>query len=94
VLLVGVVGAGIYFWQASSPQQTNFRTAKVERGPLTATIGATGTIEPEDVVDVPGKHSDIFHEAGARAVGAYLSAEIDRWQRRAGTARRGGGTTA
>jgi amino acid adenylation domain-containing protein len=49
--------------------------------------------EPE-VVDVPGKHSDIFHEGGARAVGAFLSAEIDRWQSRAGTTRRGGGATA
>jgi HlyD family secretion protein len=52
VVLVGLVGAGIYYWQANLPQPNNYRTAKVERGPLTATVGATGTIQPEDVVDV------------------------------------------
>ncbi|MFI2353023.1 amino acid adenylation domain-containing protein, partial [Streptomyces sp. NPDC019443] len=31
-----------------------------------------------EVIDVPGKHSNVFYDEGAQAVGAYLSAEIER----------------
>jgi hypothetical protein len=34
--------------------------------------------EPE-VVDVPGEHSKVFYDESARAIGAWLSAEITRW---------------
>ena len=42
--------------------------------------------EPE-IVDVPGLHSMVVYEESARAVGAWLSAEIPRWQRDGGTVR-------
>jgi HlyD family secretion protein len=53
LVALGLAGAGAYWYvQASTPRGNSFRTAKVERGKFTATIGATGTVEPEVVIDV------------------------------------------
>ncbi|MBY0522075.1 MAG: efflux RND transporter periplasmic adaptor subunit [Gemmataceae bacterium] len=54
VVVVALAGCGLGYWyvQASSPKGPSFRTAVVERANLSATISATGTIEPEEVVDV------------------------------------------
>ncbi len=40
-----------WFWHRNS-NETSFRLAPVSRGDLTATISATGTVEPEEVVDI------------------------------------------
>jgi HlyD family secretion protein len=50
VLVAALVFMG--FLQRSSRQGELFRTAPVKRGDLLATISATGTVEPEEVVDV------------------------------------------
>lgn len=50
VLVVGGLG-GWYLLGARSPGIT-FRTEKATRGELLASVAATGTLEPEDVVDV------------------------------------------
>lgn len=54
VLLVMWVGgaAGLWYWNEGRPQRVAYRTVKVTRGDLLATINATGTLEPEEVVDV------------------------------------------
>ncbi len=52
VVVIGASGAGFWYWRNSGQPQTVFRTAHVFRGPLRATISATGTLEPEEVVDV------------------------------------------
>jgi HlyD family secretion protein len=64
VALVLVAGAGVtgyWYWQhsASTP---NYKTATVSRGDIQFTISATGTVEPEEVVDV-----------GAQVAGQILS---------------------
>lgn len=69
VLLVAgfVIAGGVYyttFLRAEAPP--NFRTALVERGDLLITISATGTVEPEEVVDV-----------GAQVVGRIKELGID-----------------
>jgi HlyD family secretion protein len=48
--VVGVIAAG--FLKNSGGGKDLYRTAKLERGDLLATIGATGTVEPEEVIDV------------------------------------------
>ncbi len=55
--IVGLTGAGGYYYIhfINKEGQANFRTAKVERGEMLPTIGATGTIEPEEVVDIGAK---------------------------------------
>jgi HlyD family secretion protein len=52
VAVVVLAAAGYWYWEKASKPATSFRTAQVERGVLMATISSTGTIEPEDVVDI------------------------------------------
>ncbi|QOV88503.1 efflux RND transporter periplasmic adaptor subunit [Humisphaera borealis] len=69
VILLVVVGLGVGAWMwfgRSTEAPVEFRTAKVKRGDLAATISATGTVEPEEVVDV-----------GAQVAGQILSFGTD-----------------
>lgn len=50
VALLG--GLGVWLMSGELDPDTNFRTVPVKRADLQATIGATGTVEPEEVVDV------------------------------------------
>jgi HlyD family secretion protein len=54
LIIVAALLAGGILWytQAHAAPATSFRTAPVARGDLVATISATGTVEPEEVVDV------------------------------------------
>ncbi|MGQ9687162.1 MAG: efflux RND transporter periplasmic adaptor subunit [Desulfobaccales bacterium] len=53
IVLAVVLGAAAWWvWSSNSQASAGFRTAPVLRGDLFATISATGTVEPEEVVDV------------------------------------------
>src|SRR5258708_6547538 len=52
VLLILGGGVGVWRWQAGSDHKILFNTAQIRRGDLVATISATGTIEPVEVIDV------------------------------------------
>lgn len=54
VLIVGVVAvtAGITYLKSNGKNDSSFQTVTVKRGDLLAAIGATGTVEPEELVDV------------------------------------------
>lgn len=56
VLLLLVLGLGLAAWNWWRPAEgqggPKLRTAQVKRGDLVATISATGTLEPEEVIDV------------------------------------------
>jgi HlyD family secretion protein len=43
---------GIWYWADHRTQRVSYRTVIVKRGDIRSTINATGTIEPEEVVDV------------------------------------------
>ena len=45
-------GAGAWWWRTRNSASLSYTTAVVKRGDVAATIGATGTIEPMEVVDV------------------------------------------
>ncbi|HTQ37808.1 MAG TPA: efflux RND transporter periplasmic adaptor subunit [Pirellulales bacterium] len=64
LVLVGLIagGAAIYSKFIGTEPTANYRTAEVTRGNLVITVNATGTLEPEEVVDV-----------GAQIVGPVLS---------------------
>lgn len=57
-ILTGVVGVALlggasgWWWKNRSPNTATFITAPVKKGDVLAVISATGTIEPEEVVDV------------------------------------------
>src|SRR5262245_21047642 len=50
--LLGGAGWGIWHWRAGAERQVRFRTEKVTRGRVAALINASGTVVPEEVVDV------------------------------------------
>jgi HlyD family secretion protein len=68
IVLIGLLAGGAA-WYASSKNSgaTSFRTTPVQRGDITATITATGTVEPEEVIDV-----------GAQVAGQILSFGKDK----------------
>lgn len=53
IVVLGLIGAvsAWYFYYAKRPA-VSYHTTEVKRGDLVATIGATGTVEPEELVDV------------------------------------------
>src|SRR3954454_9993223 len=66
VLAAAGVAAAWYFRRASVPD-VQYRTAQVKRQDVVATISATGTVEPEEVIDV-----------GAQVAGQILSFGKDK----------------
>jgi len=50
LVAAGIVGG--WYWYSSRGDAVAYRTVPVTRGDLLATIGATGTVEPEELVDV------------------------------------------
>jgi HlyD family secretion protein len=52
VVAVFAAAAGTAWWRAHNRPTLSFTTATVKRGSVVASIGATGTIEPMEVVDV------------------------------------------
>src|SRR5438874_429097 len=61
VVVLSLGGIGYWYLHAASNHGSNLRVEPVVRDELLATISATGTVEPEDVVDV-----------GAQVVGQIL----------------------
>src|SRR5438552_3660595 len=66
VLTLALGGGGAVYLYAGhgAAKGVAFRTAAVERGDLQATISATGTIEPEEVVDVGAQVAGQIKELG------------------------------
>lgn len=53
LVLAGLIGGSTYMYvKRSAIPDAAFRTAVVERGDMLVTISATGTVEPEEVIDV------------------------------------------
>jgi HlyD family secretion protein len=52
LLVVLLCTGAIWYWNGDTDGSVGFRTAPVMRGDLQAVISATGTVEPEEVVDV------------------------------------------
>jgi HlyD family secretion protein len=52
ILVVVCAGGAWFMWSKSRSATVRYNTAPVKKGNLVATIGATGTVEPEEVVDV------------------------------------------
>jgi HlyD family secretion protein len=48
---IALMGGG-YYWRSNGASPVEYRTATVKRGNIRASISATGTVEPEEVVDV------------------------------------------
>ena len=66
IVLAALAGAAAWYLQRSNGQAVAYRTAAVKRGNLVMSISATGTVEPEEVIDV-----------GAQIAGQILSFGTD-----------------
>ena len=84
LLLVGLaVGAGVwgYLYTQSRGSTPKFRTAKIERGPLTATVSTTGTLNAVVTVQVGSQVSglvkELFADFNSQAKRNQLVARID-----------------
>ncbi|WP_020472812.1 efflux RND transporter periplasmic adaptor subunit [Zavarzinella formosa] len=65
LVLVGAVGTGtMLFLKHSSGPAITFRTEQASRGELLATVGGTGTLEPEDVIDVGSQVAGLIQDFG------------------------------
>lgn len=47
-----LVGAALWYWWISGPPPIQYKTAAVDRGPITAIVTATGTVNPVVSVQV------------------------------------------
>lgn len=56
LITIGVIGAALLSGRSG---QVRFQTAKIERGNLTVTVTATGTLQPTNQVDVGSELSGI-----------------------------------
>ncbi len=71
VLGLGVLGAFKYV-QSPSGQTVSFRTVPVTRGDLVASIDATGTVEPEKVINVGAQVAGQIVSFGTDAAGKAI----------------------
>jgi HlyD family secretion protein len=71
-IAVLVIGAGAWWWHARGTSQLSYRTALVKRGNVTATISASGTIEPVEVVDVGAQVAGQISEFGKDIAGKTI----------------------
>src|SRR5215468_6211279 len=62
MLVLAAAASGAWFYAQSRGNTARFRTAKVERGPLTATVSATGTLNAVVTVQVGSQVSGQIKE--------------------------------
>jgi HlyD family secretion protein len=82
VMIVLAAGAsGAWFYAQSRGSTPRFRSAKVERGPLTATVSATGTLNAVVTVQVgsqvSGQIKELFADFNSQVKRSQLVARID-----------------
>ena len=65
---VAVVGGGVSYWYSGRPAPIEYREIKIERGSIARTILATGTVQPENRVEikppVPGRVEEVLVKEG------------------------------
>ena len=82
VLLLAAAAAAAYYWSARDDKQApTYRFARVERGPLTATVAASGTLTPVTSVQVgtqvSGQVKELFVDFNSPVKAGQLIARID-----------------
>jgi HlyD family secretion protein len=81
VLILGGIAAYAWQFNRSADATPQFRTVKVERGPITATVSATGTLNPVTSVQVgtqvSGQIKELFVDFNSPVKQGQLVARID-----------------
>jgi HlyD family secretion protein len=66
-LVWGGGAVGLWYWNDTHAKKTVYRTVAIDRGDLLASINATGTIEPVEVVDVGAQVAGMIQSFGEDA---------------------------
>jgi HlyD family secretion protein len=81
LLFALLAGGGWYAWSNRQGDAPTYRTAKVERGPITATVSSTGTLNPVTSVQVgtqvSGQIQQLFVDFNSPVKKGELIARID-----------------
>ncbi len=81
VALVALAGGGWWWYARGAEEAPKYRLAKIERGPLTATVSSTGTLNPVTSVQVgtqvSGQIKELFVDFNSPVKQGQLIARID-----------------
>lgn len=81
LVLVAAAGAGWWWMQRGGAPAVSYRTAKIERGGLQATVSASGAVNPVTQVSVgtqvSGQIRDLYVDYNAEVKAGQLIAQID-----------------
>jgi HlyD family secretion protein len=81
LLVLAVLAAGVWWFARNGEEAPKFRLAKIERGPLTATVSSTGTLNPVTSVQVgtqvSGQIKELFVDYNSPVNQGQLIARID-----------------
>src|SRR5205823_6457357 len=91
IIALAVGGFGFWYVHRSNGSAGQFRLVELHRGDLQATISATGTIQPEDVVDVGAQVAGQIEKFGIYRQPGLLNRGLPR---KVAGAVAGGGTVA
>ena len=81
VAAVALLAGGIGWWTLGRGPDVSYRTAKIERGPLQATVSASGTVNPVTQVSVgtqvSGQIKELYVDFNSEVKAGQLIALID-----------------
>ena len=81
-MILAVAGGGMWYWLHSGPAPVLYKTARVDRGPITALVTATGTVNPVISVQVgsqvSGKIAKLFADFNSVVTQGQTLAQIDQ----------------
>ena len=72
IIVLICILAGLWWLHSGGGSKASFRTAAVKRGDVAATISATGTIEPVEVVDVGAQVAGLIKSFGTDVNGKAI----------------------
>jgi HlyD family secretion protein len=82
VTLLAIIGAGTWYWWTAGPPIVHYKTALVDRGPITAVVTATGTVNPVISVlvgsQVSGKIAELSADFNSVVTKGQVLARIDQ----------------
>ncbi len=80
-MVAGVAGSGWWWQQRDDTDTANYRTGKIERGTLAATVSASGAVNPVSLVtvgtQVSGQIRDLLVDFNTEVKAGQLLAQID-----------------
>ena len=82
MIVMAIGGGGMWYWWTSGTPLVQYKTAAVDRGPITAIVTATGTVNPVISVQVgsqvSGKVSHLFADFNSKVTKGQVLAQIDQ----------------